>query len=79
MFPFGIWDQFASFGVGAIPRAAEPDNVTAEIFEAQERRDLIVKLISGQDARKWDVKVLVDWASAVADEMLSNGGENGEG
>lgn len=65
MFPFGIWDV----GLGIIPRV-ETEAVTAEIFEAQERRELIVKLISGQDARKWDVKVLVEWASSVADEML---------
>lgn len=35
-----------------------------------ERQHLIVELISGQDARKWDVKTLVAWASSVADEML---------
>lgn len=67
MFPFGIWEACLG-GVGTLPRAEEA--VTAEIFEAQERRELIVKLISGQDARKWDVKVLVEWASSVADEML---------
>lgn len=65
MFPFGIWGA----GLCTIPRV-ETEAVTAEIFEAQERRELIVKLISGQDARKWDVKVLVEWASSVADEML---------
>ncbi|WP_260428026.1 hypothetical protein [Burkholderia sp. Bp8984] len=41
-----------------------------------ERQRLIVELISGQDARKWDVKALVEWAKAVANEML--GVEDGE-
>lgn len=41
--------------------------------EMTERNELIVKLISGQDVRKWDVKALVEWARTVADEMLGEG------
>lgn len=38
------------------------------------REQLIIELISRQDARKWDVAVLVAWAEAVADKMLEKGG-----
>lgn len=41
-----------------------------------ERNELIIKLISGQDARKWDAKALVAWARSVADEMLKDVKEN---
>lgn len=42
-----------------------------------ERRELIIKLISGQDARKWDVQALVAWAHSISDEILKHGEENG--
>lgn len=44
-----------------------------------ERQQLIIALISGQDARKWDVKALVEWAEAVADKMLEGGIDGKEG
>ena len=45
-----------------------------------ERKQIIIALISGQDARKWDPKTLVQWAESVADNMLNRdkvAGENG--
>ena len=43
-----------------------------------ERKQIIIALISGQDARKWDPKTLVQWAESVADNMLNESKSIGE-
>lgn len=51
---------------------APPPNPAVDT-DMTERQKLIIELISKQDVRKWDVAMLVAWATAVADEMLKAG------
>lgn len=41
-----------------------------------ERQLIIISLISGQDVHKWDIRMLVAWATVVADAMLEDGNGN---